>query len=76
MIERELRRALAVELRAAWKESGLTQMELACLAKLTQPTISDLFRGRYRAPSWDMLAAVSQALGYDIELSGRLIVRK
>lgn len=73
MTDRDLRRRLTAELKRKWQESGLTQMELGELAGRTQPNISDLFRGRYKSPNWDLLADVAAALGYDIELSAKLV---
>ena len=46
-------------LRAARKARGLTQMEAASLAGLSQTLISDLETGRNTNPSWDVLSKLS-----------------
>lgn len=43
--------------------AGLTQVQLAERAGLTQQVISSLEGGRIRRPSWHVVAKLSQALG-------------
>ncbi|HLG18759.1 MAG TPA: helix-turn-helix domain-containing protein [Bdellovibrionota bacterium] len=60
---------LISELRA---KVGLSQLELAKRARVTQPLIARLERGdRQRTPTFDMVFRILKALGYSLELSAR-----
>jgi transcriptional regulator with XRE-family HTH domain len=74
--ERALRAQLAKELRGAWEESGVTQIEIGRRTGMTQPMVSDFFRRRYESPGWDTLEKVAHALGYEIELEAKLIFER
>lgn len=58
----ELREVLSRNLRSRRKELGMTQSELAELAGVSQPNVSDYEAGRIM-PSLDTLALIGEALG-------------
>lgn len=64
------RLAAAVVLRAARKRAGLSQVELARRAGVTQSVISAYESGR-RQPSLLTLAALVEAAGYELEVNVR-----
>jgi transcriptional regulator with XRE-family HTH domain len=44
----------------------MTQYELAELAKIPSPCLSNIENGKYRNPTWRMLSKIAVALGCDI----------
>ncbi len=48
------------------KEKGLTQEELAKIAKISRPTLSKLERGEFGNVSVAVLDAILVALGYEL----------
>ncbi|HEX9033229.1 MAG TPA: helix-turn-helix domain-containing protein [Streptosporangiaceae bacterium] len=62
------RQSAAAVLRAARKRAGLSQVELAARAGVTQSVISAYESGR-RQPSLATLAALVEASGYELEVS-------
>ena len=60
---------LVSELRA---KAGMSQIELAKRARVSQPLIARLERGdSQRAPTFDTIFKILKALGYSLELSVR-----
>lgn len=57
------------QLEKIWKQSGMSQTELADMLGITQSVVSQTLRGRY--PDWRISTIVrfASALGYEVEVT-------
>ena len=67
----KIKAGLAIEIRKAMRNLGLTQQEAAVRMGITQPKVSDMMRGDFINLSERKLMDCLMRLGYDIEISVR-----
>lgn len=66
--ERLLKANLSIHIRQLMKEKGLTQQQVAHLAGVSQPHISDIVRGRLAGYSVEKLLSIINHLGRRVEV--------
>mgnify|MGYP001291968928 FL=1 len=64
-----LRADLVVHIRKVIEKLGVTQVEAAKRAGITQPRMNDLIKGRTQKFTLDALVNVAASLGYSVKLS-------
>lgn len=72
----EERKKLALEVAKQIKELGLKQREVAALAKINQPVVSDIIRGKVEKIGIEQLMRISKEIGVKVNIKTKLTDKK